>query len=83
VLLEATNDIVRTLKEGDYMFWQSVFGGLGVLAHWQVWVALVIYAALQVAWLIGIGMMMGNSDSGGRMLTGCLNHIFQISQPTP
>lgn len=58
------------------MFWQSVIGGLAVLAHWQVWVALVLYAALQFGWLIGIGMLMGKSESGGRMAAGCLTHMI-------
>jgi len=58
------------------MFWQSVLGGIGVLAHWQVWIALVLYAGLQFAWLIGIGMLMGNSESGGLMAAGCLTHMI-------
>jgi hypothetical protein len=58
------------------MFWQSVIGGLAVLAHWQVWVALVLYAALQFGWFIGIGMLMGKSASGGRMTASCLAHMI-------
>jgi hypothetical protein len=58
------------------MFWQSVLGGLGVLAHWQMWVALIVYAVLQFAWLIVIGMTMGKSDAGGRMAAGCLTHMI-------
>lgn len=58
------------------MFWQSVVGGLGVLTHWQVWVALVVYAGLQFVWLIFIGMLMGNSQSEGRMAAGCLTHMI-------
>jgi hypothetical protein len=59
------------------MFWQSVVGGLAVLLHWQVWVAIVVYAALQFAWIMGIGMLMGgNSESGGRQAAGCLTHMI-------
>ena len=58
------------------MFWQSVIGGLAVLGHWQVWIALVIYAALQFGWLIGIGMLMEKSESKGRRLAGCLTHMI-------
>jgi hypothetical protein len=66
------------------MFWHSVLGGLAVLVHWQVWVAVVVYVALQFAWIMGIGMLMGReSESGSRMATGCLTHliggsIFQV-----
>jgi len=58
------------------MFWQSVLGGLAVLAHWQVWVALVVYTGLRFAWLIGIGMLAGNCRSAARMAAGCLTHII-------
>ena len=59
------------------MFWQSVFGGLGVLAHWQVWVGVVVYAALTFAWLVAIGILMGRkSESGGLMAAGCLTHMI-------
>ena len=58
------------------MFWQSVIGGIGTLLHWQVWVALLLYLVLQFAWLAGIGLMMGKTDSGGRMAAGCLTHMF-------
>ena len=58
------------------MFWQSVLGGLGVLGHWQVWIALVVFAVLHSAWLIGVGVLMGDSESGGRMAVGCLTHMI-------
>ena len=57
------------------MFWQSVLGGFGVLAHWQVWVAIILYAVLSFAWLIGIGLVVGKSESGARMAAGCLTLI--------
>jgi hypothetical protein len=58
------------------MFWQSVLGGFSVLVHWQVWVALVLYVALILGWLIGIGLLIGNSDSGKRVATSMLAHMI-------
>lgn len=59
------------------MFWHTVLGGLAILAHWQVWVAVVVYALLQCVWLMGIGILMGGeSESGGRMAAGCLTHMI-------
>lgn len=58
------------------MFWQSVLSGFGVLAHWQVLLALVLYVVLQFAWIIGVGMLVSNSESGGRMAVGCLTHMI-------
>jgi hypothetical protein len=57
------------------MFWNSVLNGLSVLFHWQVWVALTLYAIAHFAWLIGVGLLMGNSYSGGRMAAGCLTNM--------
>jgi len=58
------------------VFWNSVVGGLGVLGHWQVWIAVLAYAGLQLAWIMGIGMLVGESESGGRMAAGCLTHMI-------
>jgi len=58
------------------MFWSSVLGGLKILLHWQVWVALIIYGIATGAWLIGIGLLFGREESGGRMALGCLTHMI-------
>lgn len=58
------------------MFWQSVWGGLAELLHWQVWVSLFFFHALQLAWFLGIGMLVSNSESGVRQTAGCLTHAI-------
>lgn len=58
------------------MFWQSVVGGFGVLAHWQVWVTLILYVILMFGWMVGIGLLMGNSESGKRMATSMFAHMI-------
>lgn len=58
------------------MFWHSVLNGLSVLLHWQVWVALALFGLAHLVWLLGVGLLMGNSDSGRRMAAGCLTHMI-------
>lgn len=58
------------------MFWSSVLGGLGILGHWQVWVALIAYAIINWIWLIGLGLLAGGDESGGRMAFGCITHMI-------
>jgi len=55
------------------MFWRSVAGGLGVLAHWEVWLAAAIYVAGIAAFMISMGGVMGGRDaSAPRTAVGCL-----------
>lgn len=45
--------------------------------HWQVWVSVLAYAAINLAFLFAIGTAMGSDDSsGGRQAAGCLFHMF-------
>lgn len=57
------------------MFWQSVLGGFRVLVHWQTWVALILYVTLVFGWLIGVGLLMGNSGSGKRVAASMFAHM--------
>ena len=58
------------------MFWKSIIGGLAILGHWQVWVAVVLYMAINFAFLMIVAKMVGEDESGGRMVTGCLFHMI-------
>ena len=58
------------------MFLKSVVGGLAILLHWQVWLALVVYILARFGWLMLVGGIMGRSDSGVRMGAGCLTHMI-------
>jgi len=58
------------------VFWSSVLGGFRILGHWQVWVALIAYAILNWVWLIGLGLLAGDDESGGRMAFGCITHTI-------
>ena len=58
------------------MFWSFVLCRLQTLLHWQVWVALIFYVALNFAWLFIIGLLMDESESGGRMAADCLTHLI-------
>ena len=57
------------------MFWQSLVGGLSVLAHWQVWVALAALGGLRVAFQGLVGLLIGESESRGRIAAGCITLI--------
>lgn len=58
------------------MFWRTVIGGLAVLLHWQVWAALLFFAAAQIGWLYAMALLMGKSDTGVRQSAGCLTHLI-------
>jgi hypothetical protein len=58
------------------MFWKSVIEGLAILGHWQVWIAVVVYMAINFAFLMIVAKIAGEDKSGGRMATGCLFHMM-------
>jgi len=58
------------------MFWKSIIAGLAILGHWQVWVAAILYMAVNFAFLMILATVVGESESGGRMATGCLLHMI-------
>jgi hypothetical protein len=58
------------------VFWESIIEGFKVLAHWQVWVAVLIYLLINLSFLFIIAMVVGQKESGGRMATGCLFQMF-------
>lgn len=66
----------RVASETKSVFWMSISEGLLILRHWQVWVAVILYMAINLAFLMIISIAtIGKGDqSGGRMAMGCLFH---------
>lgn len=58
------------------MFWSSVLHGFKVLAHWEVWLALVLYGVATFVWLWLIGRVLGGGESGKRQVAGCFVHAI-------
>ena len=58
------------------MFWKSIIEGLAILSHWQIWVATILYMAVNFAFLMIAATVAGKDESGGRMATGCLFHMI-------
>lgn len=57
------------------MFWESVSTGLGVLAYWQTYVAVLLFLALSMGPMLLIGFV---AMSSGRAegLVGCLTMLI-------
>jgi hypothetical protein len=57
------------------MFWESVSAGLGVLAYWQTYVAVLLFLALSMGPMLLIGFV---ATSSGRAegLIGCLSILI-------
>ena len=59
------------------MFWKSIVAGLGILGHWQVWIAALLYMAITFAFLIIASKISGEDESvGGRAMVGCTFHAI-------
>lgn len=58
------------------MFWKSIIEGVVILGHWQVWVAVILYMAVNFGFLMIVSTVVGEAESGGRMATGCLFHMI-------
>jgi len=56
------------------MFWLSFVNGLKMLLHWQVWIALLIYVALNIAFMI-IAYLISSKNE----LTGCIIYPLGLS----
>jgi len=53
------------------MFWKSIIGGFAVLSHWQVWVAVILYIAVNIGFLMIVAKVSGEDESSRRIATGC------------
>lgn len=58
------------------MFWPAVFGGLAKLGEIEVWVILLGYGAVMLAFLGLVAKLSGGEDDapGGRQLAGCVTY---------
>ena len=58
------------------MFWKSIIEGVATLAHWQVWIAAIVYMVVIFVFLFLTAKAMGVDEygdfGGGRLTTGCL-----------
>lgn len=53
------------------MFWRSIVEGFAILGHWQVWLAVAAYIALNWAFLFVTGALLGDEENP-RLRLGCL-----------
>lgn len=58
------------------MFWKSVITGLAAFGHWQVWVAVIFYMAVNSVFLVIVAKIAGEGKSGSRMAAGCFSYAI-------
>lgn len=64
----------RIPGETKSIFWTSIIEGLLILRHWQVWVAVILYVAVNFVFLmiVAIATIAKEDESSRRMAMGCL-----------
>src|SRR6266849_5330499 len=65
--------LISRLRSGpNFMFWDSVLAGFGLLAHGKIWLGVFLLMAAQFGFLAATATIFGRGESGGRQAAGCL-----------
>jgi len=57
------------------MFWQSIVDGLAIFLNWQVWAAMVAYAAIWFGFMLACGALVDGGSEARALGGGCLYMI--------